>query len=74
MEPLERLRELTPILPKFPGAVAVDVGFKQHAMDCGTSFSWDLLSLPKISVAKWFNSSGTRFPEHAHDQREWLIA
>jgi quercetin dioxygenase-like cupin family protein len=70
---IRRLEELTSTLPPFPQPVKESTGFKQHAMECGTSFSWSLLDEPDISAANWFNSSGTRFPRHAHKQTEYLI-
>jgi quercetin dioxygenase-like cupin family protein len=42
-------------------------------MDSGTSLSWPLKSESTISCADWFNSGGTEFPLHSHDQREWVI-
>ena len=74
---LDLLRELTENLPvegpAFPREIASAPGFKEHKMSCGTSFSWDLLTRDEVSCAHWFNSSGTIFPEHVHEQREWLI-
>jgi quercetin dioxygenase-like cupin family protein len=39
----------------------------------GTSISWNLLNQPEISCARWYNSNGTEYPAHTHEQREWLI-
>ena len=70
---IPKLRELTARLPAFPEEVAKEVGFKEHQMERGHSFSWNLMSRPEISVARWFNSSGTAFPVHSHAEREWII-
>ncbi len=72
---IQRLRTITPNLPSFPpeadaGRVA---GCKIHEMLSGTSISWNLLSQPEISCARWYNSNGTEFPPHVHSQREWLV-
>lgn len=73
-ERLKRLRAMTETLPSFPTTTGPAVeGFKQHEMECGTSLSWNLLSQDEISCARWFNSAGTKFPLHAHEQREWVI-
>jgi quercetin dioxygenase-like cupin family protein len=44
-------------------------------MACGTSLSWELDSGAgdKAACAKFYNSCGTNFPEHVHEQREWII-
>ena len=75
MNTLDRLKELTQALPPFPETITANAAdsFTQHEMSKGTCLSWSLLNRPEISVAKWFNSKGTEFPEHAHAQKEWLI-
>lgn len=70
---LQELESLTMCLPEFPESIMEHPGFKEHQMDCGYSFSWALMDRPEISVANWFNSAGTSFPQHTHTQREWLI-
>ena len=71
---LAMLRHLTDRLPPFPEASVEEPGFKIHEVPCGTSLSWDLMTVPEIiSVARWFNSYSTEFPVHAHDAREWII-
>jgi len=75
-DPLCHLRKLTSDLPPFPIEEAKDGhmnGCKIHKMTCGTSISWSLLSQPGISCARWYNSNGTEFPVHVHEQREWLV-
>lgn len=72
---LSELRAMTETLPAFPPEV-VSQGkehAKIHKMARGTSIAWDLLTQDEISVARWFNSASTIFPEHAHEQREWII-
>lgn len=72
-ENLDKLMEMTPRLPRFPEPVRQGDGFKEHRMTCGHSFSWALVDQPEISCARWFNSAGTEFPEHSHQQVEFLI-
>ena len=68
------LRDLTDKLPAFPQEILPHVhGCKEHKMKCGTCVSWNLLNQDEISCARWFNSAGTIFPEHLHEEREWLI-
>ena len=73
MTSLEALERITPTLPTFPPAIDEGSGFKEHKMICGHSFSWCLDSRPEGSCARWFNTSGTDFPEHVHIEREWII-
>tara|TARA_Y100000310_G_scaffold322161_1_gene380837 strand:+ start:9408 stop:9854 length:447 start_codon:yes stop_codon:yes gene_type:complete len=68
---LDKIRLLSDSL-MFPQATAQAPGFKEHEMECGTSFAWAMLDNPLISVARWFNSNGTEFPEHIHKQTELL--
>ena len=70
---LDSLRVLTQQLPSFPPAIAERASFKEHKMECGTSFSWDILNREELSCAHWFNSQGCIFPKHTHTGREWLI-
>ena len=71
---LNYLRILTDQLPVFPHEIGPEVpGVKEYKMECGTCLSWNLLNQEEISCARWFNSSGTRFPVHAHDEKEFLI-
>lgn len=70
---LENLKVLTKQLPSFPPAISETPGFKEHEMICGTSFCWDLLDRKELSCAHWFNSLGSEFPTHFHNERKWLI-
>jgi len=73
---LKRLRDITHTLPPFPKALAQstgDQGFKSYPMEMGTCIGWNLLTQPEVSVARFFNSAGSIFPEHAHEQREHII-
>ncbi len=42
-------------------------------MDKGTSLMFGLLNEPSISCAKQFVSKGSIFPQHTHNQKEFLI-
>lgn len=70
---LDELRRLTANLPPFPSAIERQPGFTRHKMSCGESMSFPLWNDDGISCARWFNSSGSVFPAHAHDQREFII-
>ena len=71
---LTQLRMMTDSLPRFPISLSDAPGdAKIHEMEQGTSIAWELLHIPEITVARWFNSANTVFPEHAHKEREWLI-
>ncbi len=72
---LDRLREITGALPAFPRSYAATYapGYKEHEMEQGACRSWDILTTDRSSAAKWWNAKGTVFPEHAHDQHEWIF-
>ena len=74
---LDKLEILTKSLPKFPIKInesCVDgANMEQYKMECGTSLAWNLINQPEISAARWFNSAGSVFPEHVHEEKEWLI-
>lgn len=57
----------------FPEAINAQGGATEHRMTCGTSLSFPLVNQSEISAARWFNSCGSDFPEHSHEQREWII-
>lgn len=72
---LEEYMLSLPVQPSsFPPVIGTGLGgyMKEHSVAGGTSLCWSLLDLPGVSVAKWFASSGSSFPLHAHDQTEWL--
>lgn len=70
---LERLAEVISSLPPFPPIIDSSGEWIRHEMTCGTSLCRPLLILPSASVYQWFNSSGTFFQEHAHEQDEFLL-
>lgn len=70
---LENLRKLTYSLPSFPDTTYSCNKYKEYKMTKGHSHAWHLWEEPNVSVAKWFNSIGSKFPKHAHKEREWLI-
>ena len=70
---LDSLRVLTQQLSSFPPTIAEHANLKEHKMESGTSFSWDVLDREELSCAHWFNSQGCIFPQHTHEGREWLI-
>jgi len=71
---MKRLRELTEHLPSFPTEIGPEMpGWKEHKMLQGTSLAQNVLNIPQISAARWFNSKGSEFPFHHHAQKEWII-
>jgi len=71
-EALDGLKTKVRELPHLQ-TLAVGQGTKTYSVGNGKSLAWTLLSEPKVAVARWFNEAGTRFPPHAHQEREWLI-
>jgi quercetin dioxygenase-like cupin family protein len=58
----------------FPALGAESNGYREYKMDSGECFSWFIhRSGNSIAVHRWFCSKGTKFPEHTHPVREWLI-
>ena len=80
-ENLKILERLTEQLSSFPvnvskegGGGSIGVCWQEYRMIKGRSKARNLLSLPgKISVAQWWNSEGSEFPEHEHMQKEHLL-
>lgn len=71
---LQKLRSLTESLPNFERLVkSRKPGYIEMDMEEGHGFGFNLLNQDEISVARWFNSSGTVFQKHAHPEREWII-
>lgn len=73
-ENLYKLRELTPALPNFGEFIkAAYDGFVEMNIKKGNGFGWKLLNEETIAVAKWFCSSGTVLPVHAHNEKKYII-
>lgn len=76
---LFKLRELTDSLPRFPEPMEpVDIessnGYREYKMTEGSCFSWFIhRSGNDIAIHRWFCSKGTIFPEHTHQEKEWII-
>ena len=74
---INKIRELEEQLTPFPESITDVEGFKSHQMTSGESLSWNTLRQfgldEEVSSALWFNSKGTNFPKHTHQQKEWLI-
>jgi quercetin dioxygenase-like cupin family protein len=77
MDSFEELKKLTCDLPAIPKLTDYmkekQEGFIEYDVENGTSLSHSLLSQKEISVAKTFISSGGKFPEHNHDEREFIL-
>lgn len=71
---LQKLRELTDNLPFFPSLVMAESNNRiDYDVENGISFSFGLMNNEKIAVADTFMREGTVFPEHLHNEREFLI-
>lgn len=74
MDSIAKLRELTAALPPFPMALENNGKWTEYPMEQGTSHAKDLHTEPgKVSAALWINSEESRFPRHAHPEREVLV-
>ena len=52
----------------------INSGYAEYKMDEGECFSWFIhRSGNDIAVHRWFITKGTKFPEHTHPEKEWLI-
>lgn len=71
---IEKLKEITPQLPKFPQSISnpYNTCIEYKVLE-GTCLAWDLLWIEDISVSKWFLSNGTKFPKHSHNEKEIII-
>jgi quercetin dioxygenase-like cupin family protein len=71
---LKKLEELTEDLFAFPKAIDGGNGYREYQMEEGECFGKYIhRSGNKISIHRWFNSKGIKFPEHAHESKEWII-
>lgn len=70
---LEGLRAKVEKIHQMPPAIIAECGAKEYDVQDGKSLAWPLWTEEKVSVARWFNKAGTNFPDHAHNEREWLI-
>lgn len=68
-EYLKTLKKLTEDLPPFP----TKLNSRKYEMEKGECLGWHLYDNPLIGVHRWFNSKGTIFPQHAHEEEEWFF-
>ena len=76
MDSFEELKKLTndlPAIPKLADFMKKQEGYVEYDVENGTSLSHSLLSQSEISVAKTFVSSGGKFPEHKHDEKQFIL-
>jgi quercetin dioxygenase-like cupin family protein len=72
-ENIKKLRELTPLLD-FSNLISVkSTPFIKLNMIEGESFMIGLHKEKDVAVAREFASMGTKFPEHKHEEIEYLI-
>lgn len=47
----------------------------EYEMEAGSCFAWHQYADPsgEFAVDKWFNSKGSKFPSHAHDETECIV-
>lgn len=86
---LQKLRSLTTSLAPFPPVLMPGcesgpmltgsddracTGYTEYKMKEGECFAWFIhRSGNDIAIHRWFNSKGTHFPEHTHQEKEWVI-
>jgi quercetin dioxygenase-like cupin family protein len=76
MDSFEELKKLTddlPAIPKLEYFMRKEEGHVEYEVGNGTAISYSLLSQSEISVAKTFVSSGGKFPEHKHDEKQFIL-
>lgn len=53
---------------------ATNAGYKEYKMKEGECFAWFIhRSGNDVAVHRWFNSRGTKFPEHSHAEKELKV-
>lgn len=76
-ELLDKIKQITNSLPKFPMYLESEESsdnYKEYKMGQGECFSWYIhRSGNDVAVHRWFCSAGTVFPDHTHSEREWII-
>ena len=74
---LEKLRTLTkelPTIPKLGDFMGEDrSSVLKYEIPDGICISYALFSSPEISVARTFVTSGSKFPEHQHEETEYAL-
>jgi len=49
-------------------------GYIEYKMNEGDCFAWFIhRSGNEVAVHRWFNSKGTKFPEHIHPEKEYIV-
>ena len=75
----DKLKELTESLPRiatladFANPNENDPKSVIYEIEGGNAISYALLSLPGVSVARTLVTSGAKFPEHQHDEKEIVV-
>lgn len=48
---------------------------KEYEMDAGSCFAWHMYTAPDgaFAVDQWFNSKGSKFPVHNHNETECIV-
>jgi len=67
---LTKLKELTDKLPEFPEPILGSGNGVNYEMEYGKCTGWKIIWRDRISITKWFNTKGTRFPKHIHTTEE----
>jgi quercetin dioxygenase-like cupin family protein len=61
-------------LSPFPPGIQDDGPSHMFEMKEGSCEAWCLFENDgQVGVHRWFNTAGTKFPEHAHKEKEWLF-
>lgn len=75
MTDLDKLKILTTKLHDFPKEINIDCdnSHKEYKMEKGVCHSWLIYTnATTVAVHKWYNSKGSKFPEHNHSVTETI--
>jgi len=73
MEESEHIKKLEEMIPKLDNLVVVNSPTVEYDVEKGTAFGINLFNIPEIAVQRVFMSKGTVFPEHKHDECEYVL-
>lgn len=73
-EKLKKIEALGKQIPRLGELVRASQGeVTEYDVASGTALGLNLLHQAEIAVCRLFFSAGTRFREHSHSEKEWLI-
>jgi quercetin dioxygenase-like cupin family protein len=73
-ESLTKLKLMTEgMAPSLDAFACTTSNVVEYEMDKGTAIAFGLWKQPNIAVSRTFFSGGSLFPEHSHNEKEYLI-